>query len=66
LLGRLCEDTPGRLPTAVDHLQLAGRKTYSVAEVYAAHRNADPQAVRAHLPRWGVPRDPDRVAFGFQ
>jgi ATP-dependent 26S proteasome regulatory subunit len=65
LLGRLCEDTPGRLSMATDHLQSAGAKTHSVAEVYAAHRNAGPQAVRPHLRRLGVPRDPDRVAFGF-
>lgn len=65
LLDRLCEQNPELRSAALAHLSLNSRKSFSVAEVYSAFRNACPQRVRAQFLRRGVPRDPDRVAFGF-
>jgi hypothetical protein len=65
LLDRLCPDNPDLKASALTHLDLGGKKSYSVAEVYAAHRNAGSTTIRAQLPRLGPPPDPDRVAFGF-
>jgi hypothetical protein len=44
---------------------MAGRKSLSVAEVYAAHRNAGPQRTRAAGVRFGVARRSQRIAIGF-
>jgi hypothetical protein len=46
LLDRLCRDTPEQHATALALLNVGGRKSLSVAEVYAAHRNAGPHRVR--------------------
>jgi hypothetical protein len=65
LLDRLCAETPERRAAALAALNLAGRKSFSVAEVYAAHRNPGPQRRRLSPSRFGVAKDPARVAFGF-
>jgi hypothetical protein len=65
LLNRLCRDMPERHAAALELLNVAGRKSWSVAEVYAAHRNAGPQRMHPQGPRFGVARRSDRVAFGF-
>jgi hypothetical protein len=65
LLERLCCDTPERHAAALELLDVAGRKSLSVAEVYGAHRNAGPQRVRPPGARFGVARGSERVAFGF-
>ena len=65
LLDRLCRDSPERHAPALAALDVAGRKSLSVAEVYAAHRNAGPQRVRPHGARFGVARRSQRVAMGF-
>jgi hypothetical protein len=65
LLNRLCRDTPERHAAALELLDVAGRKSLSVAEVYAAHRNAGPQRVRPQGARFGFARTSERVAFGF-
>jgi hypothetical protein len=65
LLDRLCRETPERRAAALALLNLAGRKSVSVAEVYAAHRNAGPQRLRPAGARFGVQRRSQRVAIGF-
>jgi ATP-dependent 26S proteasome regulatory subunit len=65
LLDRLCAETPERRAAALAALNVAGRKSFSVAEVYAAHRNTGPQRRRLSPSRFGVAKDPARVAFGF-
>jgi hypothetical protein len=65
LLDRLCADNPDLKASALTHLDPVGKKAYSVAEVYAAYRNARAPSIPAQLPRLGAARDPDRGAFGF-
>jgi hypothetical protein len=65
LLDRLCRDTPERQAAALSLMGSASRKSLSVAEVYAAHRNAGPQRVRPQGARFGIARSSERVAFGF-
>jgi energy-coupling factor transporter ATP-binding protein EcfA2 len=65
LLDRLCAATPERRVGAIAALNVAGQKRFSVAEVYAAHRNAGPQRGRLSPSRFCAARDSDRVAFGF-
>jgi hypothetical protein len=65
LLERLCRETPERRGAALVSLNVAGRKSISVAEVYAAHRNAGPQQGRTPGTRFGVARRSQRVAIGF-
>ena len=65
LLDRLCAATPERRVGAVAALNVAGQKRFSVAEVYAAHRNAGPPRGRLSPSRFCAARDSDRVAFGF-
>jgi hypothetical protein len=65
LLDRLCRDTPERREAAMALLNPAGRNSLSVAEVYAAHRNSEPQRVQSPGARFGVARRPHRVAIGF-
>jgi hypothetical protein len=65
LLARLCRDTPERHAGALAHLNVSARKSLSVAEVYAAHRNAGPQRTRPAGARFGVARRSQRVAIGF-
>jgi hypothetical protein len=65
LLERLFEQNPERRPGALADLDPAGRKAFSVAEVYSAFRRAGPQSVRMAFPRRGVAPAADRVAFGF-
>jgi hypothetical protein len=65
LLERLCRETPERRGAALASLNVAGRKSISVAEVYAAHRNAGPQQGRTPGTRFGVARRSQRVAIGF-
>ena len=65
LLDRLCRDTPERQAAALSLMGSASRKSLSVAEVYAAHRNAGPQRVRPQGARFGIARNSERVAFGF-
>jgi ATP-dependent 26S proteasome regulatory subunit len=62
LLDRLCADDPNLKASALTHLGPVHKKSYSVAEVYAAHRNAGSTAILAQL---GAQRDSARVAFGF-
>ena len=65
LLARLCRDTPDRHAAALALLNVAARKSLSVAEVYAAHRNAAPQSSRTPGVRFGVARRSQRVTIGF-
>jgi hypothetical protein len=65
LLDKLCGDTPERHAAAVALLNVAGRKSLSVAEVYAAHRNAGPQRPRSPTARFGFVRRSQRVSIGF-
>jgi ATPase family associated with various cellular activities (AAA) len=65
LLDRLCEQNPERHAAARARLDLQGKKAFSVAEVYSAFRNTGSQPTRPASPRYGVTRNPDRVAFGF-
>jgi ATP-dependent 26S proteasome regulatory subunit len=65
LLNRLCRDTPERQAAAVALLNVSGRKSLSVAEVYAAHRNAGPQRLQNPGARFGVARRSQRTAIGF-
>jgi len=65
LLDRLCRDAPEQRAAALAQLGVAGRKSVSVAEVYAAHRNAGPHRVRPPGARFGVTRRSQRVAIGF-
>jgi hypothetical protein len=65
LLARLCRDTPERHAVALALLNVSARKSLSVAEVYAAHRNADPQRTRPAGVRFGVARRSHRAAIGF-
>jgi hypothetical protein len=65
LLARLCRETPKRHAAALALLNMAGRKSLSVAEVYAAHRNAGPQRTRAAGVQFGVARRSQRIAIGF-
>ena len=65
LLSALCHDTPERHASALAVLNTVGRKSFSVAEVYAAHRNAGPQRKRPAGARFGVQRRSQRVAIGF-
>jgi SpoVK/Ycf46/Vps4 family AAA+-type ATPase len=65
LLDRLCRDTPERHGAAMALLNVANRKSLSVAEVYAAHRNAGPQHGRPPGARLGVARRSQRMAIGF-
>jgi hypothetical protein len=63
LLDRLCRETPERRAAVLAPLYVAGRKSISVAEVYAAHRNVGPEGVRSA--RFGGARRSQRVAIGF-
>jgi hypothetical protein len=65
LLDRLCRDNPERRAAALALLSVAGRKTLSVAEVYASHRNTGPQRVRTPNLQFGVVRRSQRAAIGF-
>lgn len=65
LLNRLCRGTPERHAQALTVLNVAGRKSVSVAEVYAAHRNATLQRSVPAGARFGVQRGSQRVAIGF-
>ena len=65
LLDRLCRDTPERREEAMVLLNLVGRKSLSVAEVYAAYRNSCQQPAKSPRARFGVTRQPQRVAIGF-
>jgi len=65
LLDRLCRETPERCAAALELLNISGRKSLSVAEVYAAHRNAGAQTVQAPRARYGIARRSERVAIGF-
>jgi hypothetical protein len=65
LLDRLCRETPERRAAALALLSVGGRKSVSVAEVYAAHRNVGSQRVRTPGARFGVARRTQRVAIGF-
>lgn len=65
LLKRLCVETPEREAAALALLNVAHGKSVSVAEVYAARRNAGPQRARPQALRLGVARSSPRVAFGF-
>jgi hypothetical protein len=65
LLERLCEGTPERRAGALAQLDQAGRKAFSVAEVYSAVRHADPQSVQTGVRQPGLARAAERMAFGF-
>ena len=65
LLERLCRETPERRGAALALLNVAGRKSISVAEVYGTHRNAGPQQARSPGTRYGVAWRSQRVAIGF-
>jgi len=65
LLVRLCRDTPERHGAAAALLNSSCRKSVSVAEVYAAYRNAGAQRLRPAGARFGVARRSQRVAIGF-
>jgi hypothetical protein len=65
LLERLCRDTPERQTAALSQMDSAGRKSLSVAALYAAHGTGGRQHVRPHGARFGVARASERVAFGF-
>ena len=65
LLARLCHDTAERYAAALAHLNVSARKSLSVADVYAAHRNTGPQRARPAGRRFGVARRSQRVAIGF-
>jgi hypothetical protein len=65
LLKRLCVETPERENAAMALLNLQNRKSVSVAEVYAAHRNAGPQRARPPALRVGGGRGSQRMAVGF-
>ena len=64
LLDRLCRDTPERREAAMALLKLAGPKSLSVAEVYAAHRNACQPGAKSPAARFGVTREPRLPAGG--
>jgi hypothetical protein len=64
LLDRLCRDTPERHTVALGLMNAAGRKSLSVAEVYAAHRNSELQGVQMR-PRYGVARRSHGSSIGF-
>jgi hypothetical protein len=65
LLDRLCRDIPERHAAALALLNVAGRKSLSVAAVYAAHRNAGSQAVQTPRARFGVARRSELMGIGF-
>ena len=65
LLATLCREAPERLVAARAALNIADRKSLSVAEVYAAHRNAGPQPARFSGSRVRIVRRTQRMAIGF-
>ena len=65
LLDRLNDGDPERGALALEQIEDLGKKSYSVAEVYATHRKAAPQGPSARPPSARPKEDRYPIGFGF-